>query len=176
MATILRNRLKHFKPRQRSSSLSAMDPLPTTQLDLEANIVFFNTSSPKARAVAFGASTNGLRATTNDCDQTYSYSPPSTIPLLVATATGLLVMFLSDPQGLLRAALSLLLFAPYPSWFRRWTILLPLLLSMSVQGRLEVVTSLLLLIWLHVGCNAEWRFVIRRLEEAWNDWTSSLRK
>ena len=135
------------------------------------------------RHIVSKSSSSGIRridkrTTCNDkrLHQTYSYSPPSTIPLLVATATGILLMFLSDPQGLLRAALSLLLFAPYPWWFRRWTILLPLLLPMSVQGRLEVVTSLLLLIWLHVGCNAEWWFVIRRLEEAWKDWTSSLRK
>jgi hypothetical protein len=176
MATILRNRFKHFKPRQRSPSLSATNHLPATQLDLEANIAFFDTSSPEARAIAFGASTNGRRATINDCNPVYSYSPPSATPLLVATATSLLVMFLSDPEGLLRAALSLLLFAPYPSWFRRWTILLPLLLPMSVQGRLELTTSLLLLIWLHVGCDAEWWFVIRRLEEAWEEWMLSLRK
>lgn len=165
MATGLRNRLKHVRHRKRSPSQSVINTLPATRLDLEANATFFGTSLQ-----------NGLHAMISNGNLIYSPNLPSPNPPLIAMAASLTIMFLSDPQSLLCAALSFLLFASYPSWFPRWTILIPLVLPMTVPERLEVVTFLLLVIWLHVGCGAEWWFVVRRLEEAWGEWMTTLRK
>jgi hypothetical protein len=57
-------------------------------------------------------------------------------------------LFIIDQQGALALALSTLLFAPYPEWFQRWTILIPLLITMSPFAKLQVVAFFSLVSWL----------------------------
>jgi hypothetical protein len=173
MVTTLRKRLR--RPSQRHSSLKPNTTIssPLDPIDLEANNTF--ESNPLSQSTSFDDPTIGFQPQSTPSprlepgQQHHRALPPATVPLLLLSAS-LLVMFLGNPQEMLRTVLVFLLFAPYPHHFPRWTILVPLLAPMSIKGRVEVIIYLGLTIWLHVGCSAEWWFVTRRLKEAWVDW------
>lgn len=174
MATTLRKRLR--RPSRRHSYLkpNTMISSPLDPIDLEANSTFLE-SNPLSQSTSFDDPTNGFQPHSTPSPRLepgqrhHRALPSATVPLLLLSAS-LLIMFLGNPQEMLRAVLVFLLFAPYPHHFPRWTILVPLLVPMSIKGRVEVILFLGLTIWLHVGCSAEWWFVTRRLKEAWVDW------
>lgn len=173
LATTLRKRLR--RPGWRHSSLETNTTIwsPLDPIDLEANSTF--ESNPLSQSTSCDDPTNGFQSQSTASlrlepgGQHHLALPSATVPLLLLSAS-LLIMFLGNPQEMLRAVLVFLLFAPYPHHFPRWTILVPLLVPMSIKGRVQVILFLILTIWLHVGCSAEWWFVTRRLKEAWFDW------
>lgn len=177
MASTLRKRLRRHKHLQPSLSPNINISTPLDPIDLEANGTSFGLN-PHFQAPPSDASTNGYPAssiTKPRLQPSHCYGRPpasATVPLLLLS-TSILTMFLSNPQDMLRAVLAVLIFAPYPPHFPRWTILVQLLTPMTVKGRLEAILFLGLVIWLHVGCNAEWWFVIRRLQEGIEDCTAT---
>lgn len=155
MASTLRKRLKRRKDRQQSPSLSAINPLPVEPVDLGANSIFFGTS-PCSHLASVDTNRDGFlpkEAETADADQEIAVQalPPSVIPPLLVLVSSIFLLFISRPDDLLRALLSLLLFAPYPPWFRRWTILVALFVPMTTKGRVQVVIFLGMQVWIHVG-------------------------
>jgi hypothetical protein len=152
MPTTLRKRLKrsnrHDSFLSPNTVSSLLDPI-----DLEANSTSSDATSyfqPSSFEAARDISRRHPATWAPELEPEH-YSQHSTlsatVPLLVLSAC-LVIMFISNPQGMLCAILSILLFAPYPPHFPRWMILVLLLVPMSIKKRLEVRLFLGLNIWL----------------------------
>lgn len=174
MPTTLRKRLRRSSRHRLFLSPNTTSSSPLDPIDLEANSAtsdatcYFQSSSFEAARGMFrrhSATTPELQPGRRPQPAT----PSATVPVLVLSVC-LVIMFLSNPQGMLRAVLASLLFAPYPPHISRWMILVPLLVPMSIKVRFEVILFLGLNIWLHVGYRVDWWFVIQRLQEAWQSW------
>jgi len=150
--TTLRKRLKRSSRHDSFLSPNTVSS-PLDPIDLEANSTtsestsYFQTSSFEAARDIFqrhpATWTPKLEPEHHSQHPTLS----ATVSLLVLSAC-LVIMFISNPQGMFCTILSILVFAPYPPHFPRWMLLIPLLVPMSIKERLKVILLLGLIIWL----------------------------